>query len=267
MRSMKFKGVYRMPNGRWRAQFTHRNKVIQIGMYDSEEEAARAWDRAAIQYRGLGTKINIPVSQSTMAEWAKEKPVGWSLFYDDNDQPLPQPLAGAALQAKQRELQQKAAADSKGKHDGKAAAAAQGGSSTGAAAGAKRAAAKQQGSKAAAVTPLSPGRPPHRSRKKAAHPAAEAFAFSPFLEIEVPAPLQESEEAEAEEWGGEEGMAADEEWGPAVGRRRKQRSRSGRSRGLQGSPAAPLAPAQPPPLTMNLRGWSAKRQRTTPELP
>lgn len=29
---------YRMPNGRWRAQFTHRNKVIQIGMFDSEEE-------------------------------------------------------------------------------------------------------------------------------------------------------------------------------------------------------------------------------------
>lgn len=31
-------GVYRMPTGRWRAQFTHRNKVIQIGMFDGEEE-------------------------------------------------------------------------------------------------------------------------------------------------------------------------------------------------------------------------------------
>lgn len=118
---------------------------------------------------------------------------------------------------------------------------------------------------AAAGTPLSPGRPPHRSRKKAAQPAAEAFAFSPFLEIEVPAPLQDSGEAE-EEWGGEEGMALDEEeWGPQAGRRRKQHGRSGQPRGLHGSLAAPSAPAQPPPLTMNLRGWSAKRQRTTPD--
>lgn len=31
-----------MPNGRWRAQFTHRNKVIQIGMYDAEEEVRGA---------------------------------------------------------------------------------------------------------------------------------------------------------------------------------------------------------------------------------
>ena len=199
---------------------------------------------------GLGTQINIPVSQATMAEWAKEKPVGermqgwgwpdsshgtapfkssksvpsptprtagrsgslsgsraaaglrivllrcrrgtvlhctlgrgaaspltlsipvtlscpppplpspsagWSLFYDDNDQPLPQPLAGAALQAKQRELQQKTAAEGKGKPDGKAAAApAQGGDGPAAAAaavaGSKRAAAgKQQAGKAAAA--------------------------------------------------------------------------------------------------------------------
>ena len=33
-----FVALHRMPNGRWRAQFTHRNKVIQIGMFDSEEE-------------------------------------------------------------------------------------------------------------------------------------------------------------------------------------------------------------------------------------
>lgn len=120
---------------------------------------------------------------------------------------------------------------------------------------------------AAASTPLSPGRPPHRSRKKAAHPAAEAFAFSPFLEIEVPASLQDSGEAEGEdedeeEWA--EGMALDAEWGPVAGRR-KQRSRGGQPRGLHGGPA-PSGPPQPPPLTMNLRGWSAKRQRTTPEL-
>ena len=31
-------GVYRMPNGRWRAQITYRNKVIQVGMFDGEEE-------------------------------------------------------------------------------------------------------------------------------------------------------------------------------------------------------------------------------------
>ncbi|GAB4813453.1 hypothetical protein N2152v2_000499 [Parachlorella kessleri] len=72
MRSQRYKGVYRMPTGRWRAQFTHMNRVIQLGMFDIDTEAAHAWDKAAIQYRGASTHTNLPVERATAEAWAAE---------------------------------------------------------------------------------------------------------------------------------------------------------------------------------------------------
>lgn len=67
---------------------------------------------------------------------------GWCLFYDDNDQPLPQPLSGQALIAKQREVAHKAAEAKRA--EGKAAAAA-----TRPSAGVKGAEAARKGSRGA----------------------------------------------------------------------------------------------------------------------
>ena len=36
----------------------HRRKVFQVGIYNTEEEAARAWDAAAIYIRGQSQKLN-----------------------------------------------------------------------------------------------------------------------------------------------------------------------------------------------------------------
>lgn len=33
-------------------------KVLQVGIYDSESEAARSWDAAALHYRGDSTALN-----------------------------------------------------------------------------------------------------------------------------------------------------------------------------------------------------------------
>lgn len=60
LRSAQFTGVYRTPAGRWRAQFCHRGQVVQLGMYDNEDSAARRWDMEAIRLRGDNTQLNFP---------------------------------------------------------------------------------------------------------------------------------------------------------------------------------------------------------------
>jgi len=46
--SSKYKGVTRYPN-KWRASIGYQNRTIHIGYYDSEKEAARAYNNAAIK--------------------------------------------------------------------------------------------------------------------------------------------------------------------------------------------------------------------------
>ena len=50
----RFKGVRKLPHGKWQARLCDRN----LGIYSSEEEAARAYDRAAIDEFGEFACIN-----------------------------------------------------------------------------------------------------------------------------------------------------------------------------------------------------------------
>jgi hypothetical protein len=70
-KSSRFRGVTLFrPTGKWRAQISASGKTTSLGDHDTEEEAARAFDRAAINIKGgTAALINFDVS-----EYADEVP-------------------------------------------------------------------------------------------------------------------------------------------------------------------------------------------------
>lgn len=55
-----YKGVSRTRGGRWRAYIAPGGKQKHLGIYDSEEDAARAYDRAARDLYGEYALLNFP---------------------------------------------------------------------------------------------------------------------------------------------------------------------------------------------------------------
>ena len=79
----RFRGVYKLKGGKakpWKAEMNvtedGKRRMIYIGTFAREEDAARAYDRASIAYRGHAeAETNFPVAEYR-AEWAELEALG-----------------------------------------------------------------------------------------------------------------------------------------------------------------------------------------------
>ena len=58
-----FKGVTRQASGLWRARITVDGLQIRLGTFDAPEDAARAYDAAAIHHFGEFARLNFPTKE------------------------------------------------------------------------------------------------------------------------------------------------------------------------------------------------------------
>ncbi|RCV24581.1 hypothetical protein SETIT_5G096900v2 [Setaria italica] len=68
--SSRYKGVVPQPNGRWGAQIYERHARVWLGTFPNEEAAARAYDVAALRYRGREAATNFPGAGASAPELA-----------------------------------------------------------------------------------------------------------------------------------------------------------------------------------------------------
>jgi hypothetical protein len=61
-RAGEFKGISRTGSGKWQARARYNGKNFHGGSHHTPEEAARAYDRLAMQHYGEFARLNFPVS-------------------------------------------------------------------------------------------------------------------------------------------------------------------------------------------------------------